>query len=486
MPEAPLLPDSEEARWQAVVARDAAPACGPFLYAVITQGVFCRPGCPSRPPLRRNARFYDDTAAAEADGFRACKRCDPKGERAALHAEAVRAACDLIEAAETIPSLEALAARAGYARHHFLRLFREVTGLTPRSYAEGVRARRLQAALAAGDRVAEAVAGAGFGSESRVYEDTARHLGMTPGAARRGGRGETIRIAHAESAFGPLLVGATEAGVCFIGFAEPPEALEGDLRARFPNGNIGTRAVAQAAPDGHTLVLNAASPLVINQFLYRELGYDPVTSLAPITMLTTGPLLVVGNPRAPFTTIGELIAEARRRPGALNYATAGNGTVPHLATELFQRAAGIQLTNVTYRQTPDATQSVMRGDTAVFFDSPASIQHVRAGTLRALAVTTPRRFAAFPEVPTVAEAGGPEISVEAWYGVLAPAGTAPAVIARLHQAFSAALRRPEVTARIAALGFEPVGSSPDEFARFMATEAPKWRGVIQAAEIRIE
>lgn len=251
-------------------------------------------------------------------------------------------------------------------------------------------------------------------------------------------------------------------------------------------GNIGTRAVAQAAPDGHTLVLNAASPLVINQFLYRELGYDPVTSLAPITMLTTGPLLVVGNPRAPFTTIGELIAEARRRPGALNYATAGNGTVPHLATELFQRAAGIQLTNVTYRQTPDATQSVMRGDTAVFFDSPASIQHVRAGTLRALAVTTPRRFAAFPEVPTVAEAGGPEISVEAWYGVLAPAGTAPAVIARLHQAFSAALRRPEVTARIAALGFEPVGSSPDEFARFMATEAPKWRGVIQAAEIRIE
>jgi tripartite-type tricarboxylate transporter receptor subunit TctC len=251
-------------------------------------------------------------------------------------------------------------------------------------------------------------------------------------------------------------------------------------------GNLGTRAVAQAAPDGHTLVLNAASPLVINQFLYRDLGYDPFAALAPISMLTTGPLLVIANPRAPFSTIGDLVAAARRAPGVLNYASAGNGTVPHLATELFLRAAGINLTNVTYRQTPDATQSVMRGDTAVFFDSPASIVHVRAGTLKALAVTTPRRFAAFPEVPTMAESGGPDIAVEAWYGLLAPAGTPAPAIARLHEVFTAALRRPEVTARIAALGFEPVGNSPAEFLRFLQAEAPKWRDVIQAANIRIE
>lgn len=251
-------------------------------------------------------------------------------------------------------------------------------------------------------------------------------------------------------------------------------------------GNIGTRAVAQASPDGYTLALNAASPLVINQFLYRELGYDPFTSLAPISRLTTGPLLVACNPRLPFQSISDLIAEARRRPGTLNYATAGNGTVPHLATELFMRAADIQLTNVTYRQTPDATQSVMRGDTAVFFDSPQSYQHVRSGALRALAVTTPRRFAAFPEVPTMMESGGPEISVEAWYGLLAPAGTPPPVIARLHEAFAAALRRPEVVSRIASLGFEPVGSSPAEFASFMQAEAPKWREVIEGAKIRIE
>ena len=251
-------------------------------------------------------------------------------------------------------------------------------------------------------------------------------------------------------------------------------------------GNLGTRIVATAAPDGHTLVLNASSPLVINQFLYRDMGYDPFASLAPISLLATGPLLVVAHPRAPFNTMGELIAEARRRPGALNYASAGNGTVPHLATELLIRATGIQLTNVTYRQTPDATQSVMRGETAFFFDSPQSITHVRAGTLKALAVTTPRRFTPFPEIPTVAESGGPEIAAEAWYGLLAPAGTPPAAIARLHETFAAALRRPEVASRITTLGFEPVGGTPADFAAFMAAEASKWRDVIAGAGIRIE
>jgi AraC family transcriptional regulator of adaptative response/methylated-DNA-[protein]-cysteine methyltransferase len=237
----PLLPAGDtldEARWQALLDRDAAPACGPFLYAVTTQGVYCRPGCPSRPPLRRNTRFFADSPAAEAAGFRACRRCDPKGERAAIHAAAIRAACDLIGSSETIPSLAVLADRAGYARHHFLRLFKEITGVTPRSYAESVRARRLAASLAAGERVAEAVAGAGYGSESRVYGAPGRVLGMTPGAARRGGLGEVIRTARAESAMGPLLVGATESGVCFIGFAEPFEALEGDLRRRFPQARI--------------------------------------------------------------------------------------------------------------------------------------------------------------------------------------------------------------------------------------------------------
>lgn len=246
-----LTTTTDELRWQAVVARDAAPACGPFLYAVTTQGVFCLPGCPSRAPLRRNARFFVDVPSAESAGFRACKRCDPKRERAALHRAAIEAAIGLIEASEAIPALATLAARAGYAPHHFLRLFKEVTGLTPRSFAEGVRGRRLGAALAAGARVADAVADAGFGSESRVYETPGRHLGMTPGAARRGGAGETIRIAHAATPLGPLLVGATTAGVCFLGFGEDPQAAEGDLRHRFPAARV------EPAPDALAETLRA-------------------------------------------------------------------------------------------------------------------------------------------------------------------------------------------------------------------------------------
>jgi AraC family transcriptional regulator of adaptative response/methylated-DNA-[protein]-cysteine methyltransferase len=236
MPDDAPLPLLDDARWQAVLARDPAPACGPFLSAVTTLGVYCRPGWPARPPLRRNTRFFADAAAAEAAGFRACRRCDPRGERAALHRAAVAGAVALIEASEAIPPLAALAARAGYARHHFLRLFREVTGVTPRAYAEAVRTRRLQGALAAGARVADATAEAGFGSESRLYARPV--IGMTPGTARRGARGETIGLARAESVLGPLLVGATARGVCFIGFGEPFAALERELRARFPHARL--------------------------------------------------------------------------------------------------------------------------------------------------------------------------------------------------------------------------------------------------------
>lgn len=229
-----LAEAADDARWDAVCAR----AGGDFFYAVTTMGVFCRPGCPSPRPLRDNVRFFATAAAAEAAGFRPCKRCDPLGTRARLAAEVVRDACAAIAAAETIPPLAALARRAGYSRFHFLRLFRAHTGLTPRAYAEGVRAGRLAAALTSGERVADAVAGAGYGSESRVYENSGALIGMTPGAVRRGGAGETIHLGFADCAFGRLLIGATAIGVCFIGFAEPDAALEADLRRRFPAARL--------------------------------------------------------------------------------------------------------------------------------------------------------------------------------------------------------------------------------------------------------
>jgi AraC family transcriptional regulator of adaptative response/methylated-DNA-[protein]-cysteine methyltransferase len=225
---------SHDQLWDQVIRREP----GEFLYAVSTMGVYCRPGCPSPRPLRQNVRFFRNCGEAEASGFRACRRCDPKGDRARLAQAVVRDACAHIESADEIPSLDMLAQRSGYSRFHFLRMFRDHTGLTPRSYAEGVRARRLHAALADGARVADAVAEAGYGSESRVYEKTGELLGMTPGAVRRGGEGEVIRTAFADCPFGRLLVGVTDKGVCFIGFAEPDEALLGDLYQRFPRARV--------------------------------------------------------------------------------------------------------------------------------------------------------------------------------------------------------------------------------------------------------
>ncbi len=294
------LPDAQ--LWEQVLTR--ASDAG-FLYAVTTMGVYCRPDCPSPRPLRRNVRFFRSVGEAEAAGFRACKRCDPKGERARIAQAVVRDACAFIEASDTIPSLEALATRSGYSRFHFLRMFRDHTGLTPRSYAEGVRARRLSAALAGGTRVADAVADAGYGSESRVYENTAALLGMTPGAARRGGEGEVIRTTVANSPFGRLLVGATAKGVCFIGFAEPDEALLGDLRRRFPRAQVVTDDAALASTVRAVLDFLAEPkqaldlPLDLRGTAFQQRVWRALTLIPPGETRTYAELAaMIGNPRA--------------------------------------------------------------------------------------------------------------------------------------------------------------------------------------------
>ncbi|HUB10685.1 MAG TPA: bifunctional DNA-binding transcriptional regulator/O6-methylguanine-DNA methyltransferase Ada [Acetobacteraceae bacterium] len=292
---------SDEHLWQQVLARQP----GDFLYAVTTMGVFCRPGCPSPRPLRKNVRFFRGIAEAEAAGFRACKRCDPKGERAAIAQAVVRDACTAIEASDEIPSLDALAARAGYSRFHFLRLFRDHTGLTPRAYAEGIRARKLGAALAEGTRVADAVAGSGFGSESRVYEKTGALLGMTPGAARRGGAGETIRTAFADCLFGRLLVGATDKGVCFIGFGEPDQALLADLKRRFPRASLAPDDVALASTVRAVLDFLAEPkqapglPLDLRGTAFQQLVWRTLARIpAGETRSYSEVAAMIGNPRA--------------------------------------------------------------------------------------------------------------------------------------------------------------------------------------------
>jgi AraC family transcriptional regulator of adaptative response/methylated-DNA-[protein]-cysteine methyltransferase len=299
--EATKMQRADDAKWDAVVAR----APGRFIYAVATMGVFCRPGCPSPRPLRRNVRFFDTAPDAERAGFRACRRCDPKGERAALAGDVVRDACTFIEGAETIPSLDSLATRSGYSKFHFLRMFRDHTGVTPRSYAEGVRARRLQALLTKGERVADAVIDAGYGSESRVYEKTGALLGMTPGAVRRGGGGELIRTAFADCTFGRLLVGATEAGVCFLGFAEPDDALMGDLRRRFPKARIQADDPSLTATLDQVLAFlkePAAAlslPLDLRGTAFQQRVWAALQQIPPGQTRTYGELAVmIGAPRA--------------------------------------------------------------------------------------------------------------------------------------------------------------------------------------------
>jgi AraC family transcriptional regulator of adaptative response/methylated-DNA-[protein]-cysteine methyltransferase len=227
-----------ETSWAAVERRDSA-ADGKFFYGVMTTGVYCRPGCASRLPLRHNTRFFETTAAAEAAGLRPCKRCRPGGDPLALrHVAAIERACALIRVSETMPSLAELAAAAALSRFHFHRLFKEIVGATPRDYGRAQRLARFGERLDAGRPIAAAVYEAGFGSSSRAYAAAPAGLGMTPGARRRGGRGETIRFATIETPLGWALVAASGRGICMTALGDDRDGLGATLRERFPQATI--------------------------------------------------------------------------------------------------------------------------------------------------------------------------------------------------------------------------------------------------------
>lgn len=233
--------------WAAVAGRDSR-ADGSFVYAVRTSGVYCRPACPSRLPLRKNVAFYETAEAAETAGFRACKRCRPTaGSLADRHVAAIGRACALIREREALPSLAELASAAAISRYHFHRVFKQITGATPREWGKAHRLGRFAARLDAGESVADAAYAAGFGASSRAYEAAPNGLGMTPGARRRGGKGETIRYVIVATAIGQAIVAATERGICLSAFGDDAASLEADLRRRFP---AATLAPADAALAG--------------------------------------------------------------------------------------------------------------------------------------------------------------------------------------------------------------------------------------------
>jgi len=245
-------------------------------------------------------------------------------------------------------------------------------------------------------------------------------------------------------------------------------------------GTIATGMVAKAPADGHTLLVTTIG-FAITPAL-NKLPYDPINDFAPITELASLPLMLVVHASLPVTNLKEFIAFARATPGALDYASAGVGTSPHLAGEMFKTMAGIDLVHVPYKGNAEVANAIIGGHVKVYFSLvPASIQHVRNGTLRVLAVTTAQRLPYLPDVPTIAELGFPDYEINSWQGMFAPAGTPKDVIAKINGETTRLLATPEVRARIIKEGADPVGSSPEQFDKRIRGEVEKWNRVIKAS-----
>jgi tripartite-type tricarboxylate transporter receptor subunit TctC len=251
-------------------------------------------------------------------------------------------------------------------------------------------------------------------------------------------------------------------------------------------GMIGVDIVAKAPPDGYTIGLAAAGALSSNIHLYPSMPFNPEKDLAPVTMLAIIPFFLVAHPSQPGT-LRELIAAAKAKPGALAVGYGGNGSTMHLAGELFNMMAGVKLQPVPYKGSGPVSTDVLGGQVPLgVVDVPSAIAHVRAGKMRALAVTSKRRIVAAPDVPTFEEAGVPGYEAIGWFGTVAPANTPPAVIHRLHGEIVAALQDPGIRERALAAGAEPFTNTPTEFAALIREETRKWAEVIRTANIKLQ
>ncbi len=247
-------------------------------------------------------------------------------------------------------------------------------------------------------------------------------------------------------------------------------------------GNIGVDVVAKSAPDGYTFGLAAAGALAINQHLMGKLPYDPVKDLAPVSKLADIPIVVVVANSTPAGSVRELIDAAKAKPGALGFASAGNGTAMHLSGELFKLMAGVDMTHVPYKGSGPAVTDLVSGQVPVgFVDLVSALPQIRAGRVKGLAVASGKRTITAPDIPTVAEAGVPGFDAVGWFGVVAPAGTPGDIVAKLNAETVRIMALPEVRERALATGAEPSTNSPEEFAVFIAAEIPKWERVVKAS-----
>lgn len=252
-------------------------------------------------------------------------------------------------------------------------------------------------------------------------------------------------------------------------------------------GVVGSEAVARAAPDGYMLIMGNAGSHGINAAVYSKLPYDIQRDFAPVSLVAIAPNIVVINPAVPATSLVEFIAYAKSQPGKLSYASGGNGSSAHMSMELFKSMAGVDIQHVPYKGSTPALTDLIGGQVAIFIGNmPPTVPHVKAGKLRALAVTTKARSALMPELPTMTEAGLPGYETVAWFGVLAPAGTPPDIVNRLSMEIGKIVRSPEMRDRLVAMGAEPVGGTPEEFKTVIDRDIAKWKALAQKVGIKID
>jgi tripartite-type tricarboxylate transporter receptor subunit TctC len=293
----------------------------------------------------------------------------------------------------------------------------------------------------------------------------------------------TIRIIVPTPAGGPVDTMAR-----LIASALPAELKQATYVENRPGaGNtIGSRLAAAAEPDGYTLMVSAASGLIMSPMIHKNAGYD-AASFAPVMLIAETPQVLVVNPKLPVKSLADLVALAKAGPGKLNYSTGGAGTLPHLSAELFKRLTGTDIVHVPYKGGAPALIAVVAGDTQLTFDTlGTSLQLIRDGKLRALAVGAPKRVAELPDVPTMAEAGLPALTTGAWTALMAPRATPPAIIAKLNAAANAALHSERMQATLAKIGAQPRGGSPADLAAHIERETKKWAPFVAALNLRVD
>lgn len=252
-------------------------------------------------------------------------------------------------------------------------------------------------------------------------------------------------------------------------------------------GSVGLQAAAQAVPDGYTMVMGQTSNLAINPSLYGKLPYDPIKDFVPVSLVSASPIALTVSVKSPTRTLGELVAAAKAKPGQLTFGSPGSGTVAHLSGELFQRAAGIKWLHVPYKGAAQALPDLIGGRIDLFASSlETAIPHLKAGTLRALAVTSLQRVPAVPEVPTVSESGYKGFEATTWFGILVARGTPEAIVNRLTAEITKVLQAAEVKERLAASGALPVKTGPKEFSSLLHAEIQKWSRIVRESGAKVD